>query len=283
MPPAGASAELLPFLVQSDCLPWSCQGGPILHAGRALPWRKHDWPDARWRPTPPGGHQASDSLLTRFRGAEAVLQSFDFGDGPRRFGRFDAGDGDGGQVLVRTPEGWAIAMTEDGGNGVQWFQRPDCTPGGWLVAGATATAEWQEAVAPLHLRRRPDECPAVLDRSLTRWRVAPVTYPWRSPGLPGGRFTTDTLLSEHFSHPTREGSDHLERSWYARHLGLLRWERWERPGDTAQAASLAATRRCPEVAGSEAPAPGWRRVDCRMWTNFLPGPATPEPWPAAAQ
>jgi len=256
----------------------------MLHSGTALRWRKHDWPDARWRPAPPLGHQASDSLLIRFRGTEAVLQSFDFGDGARRFARFDAGDGDGGQVLVRTPQGWAIALTEDGGNGVQWFQRPDCTPGGWLVAGAEAGPGWREATAALRLQRGPAECPATLDRSLTRWRVQDVEYPWRSPGLAGGRFTAATLISEHYSHPAIAESDHLERAWYARHLGLLRWECWEAarsPAQHRQADDLAASGRCPPVAGDHAPAAGWRRLDCRMWTNFAPGPVTPAPWPAS--
>lgn len=257
----------------------------MLRAGAPLRWRKHDWPDIRWRPQPPGGHQASDSVLLPFRGGEGVLQSFDFGDGERRFARFDSGQGDGGQVLIRVPEGWAIALTEDGGNGVQWFQRPDCTPGGWLVAAGPVSSAWQEAVAPLHLRRGPADCPLALDRSLTRWRVTPVLFPWRSPGLPGGQFTAQTLLSEHYSHPTVEASDHLERSWYARDLGLLRWERWEVATTDRQrqeADGYAGSGRCPAVAGSEAPGPHWRLLDCRMWTNFLPGPVTPEPWPAAA-
>lgn len=250
----------------------------MLRAGAPLPWRKHDWPDRRWSPPPPHGHQASDSLRLSWRGTDAAVQGFDFGDGGRGFGRFDAGDG--GQVLIRVPEGIAIAVTEDGAGGVQWFQRPDCTPGGWLVAGAAATT-WRRAIAPLRIRPAPADCPLAPDRALTRWRLATVPFPVLRAGAPAGTHALATLVSEHFSHATVAASDHLERSWHARGLGLARWERWEAPGDPARTRDLAASGRCPDVAFSTPPGPRWRMVDCRMWTNIVPGPARPEPWPVA--
>lgn len=248
----------------------------MLRLGDPQPWARHDWPDRRWSPLPAQGHQRSASVLARWRGQAVVLQSFDFGDGPRAFGRADPGDG--GQMLLSGSAGAAIALTEDAGNGVQWFQRPDCRPGGWLLSASLST-DWQERVVRLRLLRGPDACPTATDASLTRWRVQSVGYPFLRDGIAGGSFTAQTLVSEHYSHAQRAASDHLERFWMAHGLGMLRWERWEtRAGD---AASLAASGRCPEVAGSDAPARGWHRVDCRMWTNFIPGPVVVMPWPAA--
>ena len=248
--------------------------------GDPLPWRKHDWPDSRWSPVPSRGHQASDSLLTSWRGQPAIVQSFDFGDGGRAFGRFDGGRGDGGQLLLALPDGVAIAATEDGATGLAYFQRADCRPGGWLVAARPGPV-WQQRVVALRLLPSPEACPAGLDRSLTRWRVQVLALPYLREGTPGGILTAETLISEHYSHANVAASDHLERFWMARGLGLVRWERWETRDPRGAAAGLAVSGRCPEVAGAEPPGPGWHRLDCRFWTNFVPGPAAPEPWPAA--
>ena len=71
------------------------------------------------------GHQASDSVIQRRGAGTLVVQTFDFGRGGRVFGRFDGG-GDGGQVLMPV-DGWSsVAMTEDGGGGVQWFIGEAC-------------------------------------------------------------------------------------------------------------------------------------------------------------
>jgi hypothetical protein len=245
-----------------------------------LPWRKHDWPDRRWDPVPPHGHQASDSLLTTWRGQAAIVQTFDFGDEGRAFGRFDGGRGDGGQLLLALPEGVAIAATEDGATGLAYFQRADCQAGGWLVAGRP-TAAWQERVVGLRLLPSPDACPTALDLSLTRWRVLRTELPFLREGQAGGVFSAPTLISEHYSHASIPSSDHLERFWMARGLGLVRWERWETSDPHGAAPNLVASGRCPDVAGADPPGPGWYRLDCRFWTNFVPGPARPESWPAA--
>ena len=235
-----------------------------------------------------------------------MLQSFDFGaEAPRRaFGRFDAGLGDGGQAVVVLPDGAAaVALTEDGGGGMQWFQSPDCRGGrdaaaapGWLIAAPPLLDLWRERVVRLRIAPRPDACPAAFDASLTRWRLARIAMPWREArtGGRGGAAEVDTLLSEHFGGAARAAADHLERFWFARDLGLVRWERWEDPARTRlpdlarRAAVLAGSGRCPEVAFSEPPAPGWAMADCRTWTNFdragPPGspPLAALPWPAPA-
>ncbi len=126
------------FLVQSVCLD---EGGQVR---RGLPidadclfrraqsdrdvatYRKYDWPNSNEATQRPLGYQASDSVLTRRAGRSLVEQTFDFGDEKRMFGRFDGALGDGGQILV-VVDGWASAiMTEDGGDGVQYFIGPGC-------------------------------------------------------------------------------------------------------------------------------------------------------------
>ena len=50
-------------------------------------------------------------------------------------------------------------------------------------------------------------------------------------------------------------------------------------------ALLARSRRCPEIAFGEAPAPGWQKVDCRTWTNMVratpKAPLAAPDWPGA--
>src|SRR5579875_2769937 len=69
------------------------------------------------------GCQRHDSfpVLTADFG-EVVEDSFDFGEGlGRRFGVFDAGRGDGGDIVLFSPGAVSIAATEDGGAGFQLF------------------------------------------------------------------------------------------------------------------------------------------------------------------
>lgn len=257
-----------------------------LRTGEPFPYRKHDWPGAG--DALPRGYQASDSLLGTLRGVPAAIQTFDFGNEPRAFGRQDPGDG--GQVIP-LPAGGELAatMTEDASAGAQWFQSGTCRAG-WLLAVPPFTAAWQQRRIGLAITAGPDICPARLNPSLTRWRSARIDLPWREAST--GRTATvaaEVLVSEHFSGAAIAVADHLERFWFARGLGLVRWERWENDprshlaARTAMAAHLARSGRCPDIAFGESPDPRWMLVDCRNWTNFLrdaPLPALDWPTPA---
>jgi hypothetical protein len=198
-------------------------------------------------------------------------------------------------VLLR--DGTAASpLTQDGGGGVQWFQSPDCRGAsgpapGWLFAALPLGEAWQERVVRLNKARRPDECPTAFVPSLTRWRTARIELPWREAATGAvAAAPAEVLVSEHFGGASLDTANHLERFWFARGLGLTRWERWEHigrsrlPDRERKARIIAESRRCPPIAFGDPPAEGWQLVDCRTWTNMVraaPGaPLTSLPWPA---
>jgi hypothetical protein len=260
-----------------------------------LPYRKHDWPGTADAAAKPAGYQASDSLLGTLLGRPAILQTFDFGGGARAFVRMDPGDG--GQAVLLRDGTAASPLTQDGGDGVQWFQSPDCRASGgpapgWLFAALPLSGAWQERVVRLNKSRGPDQCPTVFSESLTRWRTARIDLPWREAATGAvSSAPAEVLVSEHFGTGSIGTADHLERFWFARGLGLTRWERWEHttrsrlPDRERMARLIAGSGRCPRIAFGEPPAAGWQLVDCRTWTNMVraaPGsaPLAALPWPA---
>lgn len=312
MPPTAAVAAedaLAPFMAQAVCidargeprpghLPFEpdCDQNRLLSAGEPLPYRKHDWPGTVDAARLPSGYQASDSLLGTLLGRSAIHQTFDFGGGVRAFNRFDSGDG-GQSVLLRDGAA-ASPLTEDGGGGVQWFQSPECRDSGggpapgWLFAAAPLSGAWQERVVRLNIARGPDQCPTAFNQSLTRWRTARIDLPWREAATGAvSSAPAEVLVSEHFGTGSIGTADHLERFWFARGLGLMRWERWEHtarsrlPDRQRMARLIAESGRCPRIAFGEPPAAGWQLVDCRTWTNMVraaPGgpPLAALAWPA---
>jgi hypothetical protein len=290
---ADAQDALSPYMAQSACL--DAQGAPVpgrlpfeagcdrsrpASTGEPLSYRKHDWPGAADAAARSTGYQASDSLLGTLLGRPAFLQTFDFGGGSRAFNRFDAGDG--GQVVVVRNGTAASPLTQDGGDGVQWFQSPECRgsggpAAGWLFAAAPLSDAWQERVVRLNKSRGPDQCPSAFAESLTRWRRARIGLPWRDGATAAvASAPADVVVSEHFGTGSIGTADHLERFWFARGLGLARWERWDNPARSRgprqdrdrMAQVIAGSGRCPPIAFSEPPAAGWRMVDCRTWTNM---------------
>jgi hypothetical protein len=311
--PGAVPDALLPYLAQSACL--DARGAPVpgrlpfepgcarrrpLSQGEPLPYRRHDWPAAEAARRLPQGYQASDAVLGTLLGRPAILHTLDFGDGPRRFGVFDAGRGDGGQALILRGGAAAAAMTEDAGGGVQWFASPRCRtdrgalPDGWLFAAAPLREAWTERVVRLSIVRRPDECPDAFGVSYTRWRRVPrLPVPWREAASGAtGVFLADAVVSEHYGGKAIAAADHLERFFLARDLGMVRWERWENralsrlPDRDRMARVIAESGRCPPMEASDPPERGWMLVDCRTWTNFVraaPGaPLAAMAWPAPA-
>ena len=307
--PAAAQSPLEPWLVQSACLDpagrvvpgrlpidTACRRRVPQQQYDPMPYRRHDWPAVEHASGLPQGYQASDAVLGTLMGRPAAIHTFDFGAGEgRRFGTFDRGRGDGGQVVPLAPGPAFIAMTEDGGGGVQWFLSPECRQGGlgwqgWLVAAPQPGQGWSERVVRLRIAPTAAACPTRFDESLTRWRRTAVDLPWReaATGRQGSaRF--DAIVSEHFGGGAIATADHLERFVLARDLGMVRWERWEntarsrRANLARDAAAFARQQRCPPLAVSEAPAEGWLMMDCRTWTNFVratPGrPLAALAWP----
>jgi hypothetical protein len=251
-------------------------------------YRKHDWPSAGDMEHATTGYQASDSVAELRGGRTLVLQTFDFGDRPRTFGRFDSGHGDGGQVVVLANR-WASAiMTEDGGAGVQWFIGPGCRSAvkadagfiSWIFFGSDVElGQWHHMIAFLNRASGPTGCPWKFNAAYTRYRADQIEMIFRKVPR-GGVIQTvarkmDVIVSEHYGGRNITSADHLERFYFARDLGLIRWERWEnfallRPPDIHQMADLIAiSRRCMPLPYSAPPTIKWRMIDCRSWTTFI--------------
>ena len=251
--------------------PAACPQQRKLAVGERLPYHKRDWPGVADRAGRPEGYQQSDSYPVLTSLGEAVVQTYDFGDQPRAFGRFDAGDG--GQVAFFSANAAAFGITEDGGAGLQFFIGPGCQPlDSWVVVDSSFTrAPMGQTVA--RLTRQQAACPAHLGAAFTRWRVQPVTYRDRVQGA-YGQVTLQTLVSEHFGGADVAGADHLERMYFTQQLGYTRWERWQnlavhdRAADRAQAAVLAESDRCDAGVGPPAPGAAWVLIDCRAWTQM---------------
>lgn len=254
-----------------------------LRPGERLPYHKDDHPGTADRAGAPEGYQRHDSfpVMTADFG-EVVEDSFDFGAGQgRRFGVFDKGLGDGGDIVLLSPGAASIAATEDAGAGFQLFVGAGCHDSigpaalarSWIIALYTSGAPLAgESVARLNDLRQGHQqrCPSRLNAAYTRWRVKPVRY---NAGV-----TLLTLVSDHYGGPAPDRASHVERFYFTRELGATRWERWQNPERThavsareikAAAARLAASGRC----GPALPPPGggpFVMVDCREWTLIVP-------------
>lgn len=316
VPPARA-ADLTDYVVQSLCL--DDAGSPVdrlpidpgcvrrrpQRADDFAVYRKHDWPNRLDEPATVLGYQASDSVLEQRGGRAIVVQTFDFGTGGRTFGAFDGGRGDGGQVLLFVGDWATFAMTEDGGAGTQWFLGEACRSAGgrdarflgWLVFRRDVDeAAWRDVVARLNIAAAPVACPARFNDAFTRFRLAAVELPFRIVGgavpVATSRVRLDALVSEHYGGRDLRTADHLERFYFARGLGLVRWERWantavgQPPAVFEAHRLLAATARCPAVPAHGAPGEGWLLVDCRTWTTLVrqlvPWAVRDYRWPALA-
>jgi hypothetical protein len=292
--PAAAEAEMLDYLVQSACVDGDgklvdrlpidpdCKTTRYLREDDALPWRKHDWGGAGG---PVTGWQASDAVLAERGGVSFADQTFDFGapaaDGAGRedaFYRFDTNDG--GDAIMIVGDTASAFLTQDGGTpGLQWFIGPRCAEPGrgryvsWFLFKTDAGPEWRSVVAELNDVPK-DTCPKRFNRAFTRYRRVMAEFPFQhivGTGAPTRRSAAlPTIIVEHFDAASIVDAHALERFYYARGLGKLRWEAWVTdPAKASQAESFARSGRCIELADSGPPASGWRMVDCRMWTNIV--------------
>jgi hypothetical protein len=292
------------FLVQDVCIdaagraligvspvdgPDRCPAHRDLAVGERLPYHKHDWAELRDRPAQPTGVHRSDSFPIRPRRlGVAVVQTFDFGTHPRVFDRFDAGDG--GQLAIFSEDSVSFGLTEDGGDGLQFFQGPDCAASDPVARLRNAWVLVDRGFAPerpgerlARLTKWPERCPHALSNAFTRWHVRSLALRVNT----GGRIDTrafDTLVSDHFGGRDPALANHLERFYFTRALGSVRWERWEnlarpgaaiaRAGAEANAAALATSDRCDAIAEPPAATGRWIMIDCRQWTTIVP-PADP--------
>ena len=306
-------AALRDFMIQNVCLDATgavvegvspidgdrrCVAQRDLRPGENLPYHKHDHPASGAEAQASRGYQRSNSFPVATAAFGTVVEdSFDFGEGDgRRFGVFDAGSGDGGNVILLSSGAASFAMTEDGGGGFQLFVGAKCQgrvdaaalTNSWLIARLDADRSMPlmgQAVARLKDlgEARQANCPARFDAAFTRWRVQPVRY--RAADGQGAAVTLTTLISEHYGGARPDSADHVERFYFTRELGATRWERWQnlsRSRDfsaaelTKKAAALAASGRCSKAASPSGGA--FVMVDCREWTLIVPaGDAAGDP------
>lgn len=234
--------------------------------GDRLPYHKRDWPGDGDRDS----YQQSDSIPIQTRMGPAVLHTYDFGDGRRRFGEMD--EGDGGQIVFFTPYAAAIGVTEDGGAGLQLFLGPSCRPiDSWVVVDRSFV-DRPAGQTVARLTRSAARCAVRLNSAFTQWRITPVTFRTFLRGR-AGEARWDTLISDHYDADTGPGAKAMERMYFTKALGYTRWEAWRnqntlaRAEDRLQAGRLQASGRC--AAADAAPGPGWLLVDCREWTRLV--------------
>ncbi len=268
-----------------------CVAQRDLRPGENLPYHKHDHPARNGQTPGLRGYQRHDSFPVETAAFGIVVEhSFDFGGSERRkFGVFDGGNGDGGDITLLSPGEVSFAATEDGGAGFQLFVGPDCQgdvnaaalSDSWLIARADpprSASPHGQAIAHLNDLKegRQESCPTRLDAAFTRWYVRPVRY--RAADGQGAPFTLTTLISEHYGGGEPGSADHVERFYFTRELGSTRWERWQnlsssralggdQPAKTAS--DLAISGRCSKADIPSGGAP-LVMVDCREWTLIVP-------------
>jgi len=226
--------------------------GSLMTVHDILLERRHDWPLPR-------GWEASESVLMD---DGSVLQTFDFL-------AVEHDPGDGGQLLRIGTDGFVRGVaTRDGGEPyMQFFVGQKNGGTGWIFFGIDApTGRWRELVATLAKSNWSDAKPP-LGKAFTRYRLEPVSFPY-SFGKGVAELRVSTVISEHYDGETIAGSQALERSYFAKGFGLVRWEAWGRQPTTLE--DLDEGERYHKVAYSEAPSPGWHLRDVRTYTNVVP-------------
>ncbi len=185
-------------------------------------------------------------------------------------------------------DGFASAiMTEDGGAGVQWFIGPGCRAApksdaglvSWIFFGRVIRpGDWQSVVAHLNRDTSPAGCPTRFNTAYTRYRTDLIDMNFRIIRSKDAQIISrklDVIVSEHYGGDDIAHADHLERFYFARDFGLLRWERWadfaisKQPDIGRMADLIAASGRCQAARYSEPPGPHWHMIDCRSWTMLV--------------
>jgi hypothetical protein len=254
-------------------------------AGR---WRKHDWGGTVGQLA---GWQASDAVIARRNGVAFVDQTFDFSapatdnaGRPDRFFRFDQNDG--GDAIRIVGDTASAFLTQDGGTpGLQWFIGPGCSQPGpgryvsWVLFKSDVDASWRTLVAELGDDPQ-DACPSRFNHAFTRYRLVSESLPFQrlaAGGVPTRQTATlPTIVVEHYDARSIDRAHAMERFYFARGMGKVRWEAWSKDDrKSSQAEALAREGRCPVLLDAAPPEAGWLMIDCRTWTNIVNDPSQP--------
>jgi hypothetical protein len=262
---AQAQDDMQSFLVQSNL-----DGTQLLYDQQFF-IRRHDWGGSFG---PNVGWQTSDSAIISDH--TTIVQTWSYGPNLH----FIPSQGDGGQIISLIGSDAVFSSTQDGSyNGIQYFVGPGCGgQEGWLLFDTSAMhgpMSWVSRVSHLSLSRDdPTACPP-LGSAFTRWQRGMVGYVFQMQGNPIGMMALDTILTEHYDNVDQASSVNMERNFFAKGFGNLRWEAWSKDPNHQVGNDLA--NRCPANLNVNGyyyvEDPSWHIVDCRFWTNFAP--ATP--------
>lgn len=266
-----AAAQDNPFVY---LVPTDIMGQSATYASPVI-YRRHDFGPG---PMPvsgdsvqPLGYAASDNANLW---SGAAVNTWSYGSNPLAFNR---GNGDGGQIISVAGNIARFWATQDGSYpGLQYFVGATCGGDGWvlfdtskLLSGVTW---WQSQVAQLAISKSSaTDCSGGLGPAFTRYQRGPVAYLTQQAGLPGTVLYFDTVMTEHYDNTSPDWSANMERNWFARGVGLVRWESWSKAAPIGD--DLAA--RCPQIIINGYYFPetnGWRLTNCRYWMNFVLAP-----------
>jgi hypothetical protein len=264
--------------------------------GEALPYHKDDWPALKDRLASPAGKQRGDSfpLLHKELGLVA-FHTFDWGDGVRKFGRYDGINGDGGSLVVVASGMVGSILTIDQRAGVQLLVNKSACHGsvdlqgllvGWPFAAADTASDGVHYSQLKRVQNFGEACPASASHVITVWYFTGFA-PMVATGE-AGKKQIHTLISEHYSGTDIDNSPNMERMYFSRELGRMRWERWqnlsrqERSDDLSRTEKLADDGRCIGGVGKPNHAGEWVMVACHEWTNIVlssnPSGDSVSPW-----
>jgi len=261
---------------------YGCPSGTVerdLQPGEALPYLNHDQPQAGH----PDGFQRRDAYpVIDNSGNPLAVHLVDFGY-DRPYGTFEAGDGDGYDLLV-IRNGWVSGTgTRDGGGYSQTFYGSGCTPyNGWVffptsfLQGLTPSSSGQSTVAirdaywEQSSQNWPGTCNAFTsfnNSTITSWEFMPT---FAFGGLNGAPTKyIDTIVSTHgySNSPTFVTSGALEVFYFTKQYGITRWEAW-----------MPATRNWPLQSTPTCAGPNrmtyagmeFTLADCRDWSVTMP-------------
>jgi hypothetical protein len=255
-----------------------CPAHRNIAIGENLPYHKDDFPKNAELARRPWGYTRNDTfpITTKLFGT-AVIQSRGFLSANGIPGTKQHPTGGGG-IFLFSPESVASGLTEDP-TGIQFFFGPQCNSSdpskrlldAWVVVDKTFGQKLAGSTVA-HLTRYSERCPARLSPAYTSWYVKSVRFRISVNNRESKR-QLEALISNHFSAASLESSTSLERFYYTKELGLVRWERWQnalrdkRPTDTARANALAQTGQCDPI--ESGPGAAWLMVACRQWTNLI--------------
>jgi hypothetical protein len=268
----GANGEALIGTSPADGLQ-RCPRHRNLRIGELLPYHKQDW-------------QATQRA-NKSRNDEFPIETALFGTAVVQARNVSTPDGqqvnEGGGIFVFSPDTVASILTE-GHEGIRLYYGPQCASASWREKLANAWvfvgkdfAIGSSGTFLARLTRDPADCPDRLSQSYTTWSTTQISLRVGNDGIPH-QANFVALISNHFGGESVEAANHLERFYFTRELGLIRWERWEnlsrpernRNSDSSERAEkLQHSNRCDPIQTVPSGSGEWIMIDCRQWTDIV--------------